>query len=356
MSSDPARFRGASGLERARQILQRMAELEIPPTPENYEIWATYLDGSEPDLNREIDAHLARGERFSDELNQALHERFFANTRIAVQILETSENIAGELGGVVGALEGGGAETRAYAAALLAAEQTLAGDNAALASVLAATRAAAERQERLAEQMEASARLIADMRAALSAIRLQSLTDGLTGLANRRMFDETLAKRLAEAEADRTPLALLLLDIDHFTRINSGWGAQIGDQFLRYVGAVLRSQVQGDALAARLEGDRFAIVMPRTGVDLAEAMGARVNRAIKAKQLTRKSTGDTIGSITLSAGVACHRSPEDAGALLKRTETCLTAAKHAGRDRIVTDLQFDRVRAALYPAQKAGAA
>jgi diguanylate cyclase len=261
VSSDIALFRGEQGLELARQILQRMAALEIPPTPPNYEVWAAYLDGCEPELNCEIDARLDRGDRFTDELNEALHERFFANTRVALQILETSTNIAGEIGGVVGALDGASADTRAYVADLLKAAEAAAGAapaefGSAVANMLLATRDAAQLQRRLAEQMEASARLIAEMRAALSAIRLQALTDALTGLANQRMFDETLTKRLSDADWDRTPLCVLLLDIDHFNRINSDWGQQIGDQFLRYTASILREHVRGDALAARLEADR----------------------------------------------------------------------------------------------------
>jgi diguanylate cyclase len=345
MTSNSAFFRGAPGLERAHTILARMADLGIPPAPDNYEIWATYVDGSLPELSRELDARLARGEPFTDEANETLHDQFFANTRVAVHILETSKNIAGELGGVVSALDHAGTDTRAYAALLHAAGAD------ASDPLVCATLDAAERQERLAEQMEVSARLIADMRAALSSIRLQALTDGLTGLPNRRMFDETLSKRIAEAEADRTSLCVLLLDIDHFTRINTAWGGQIGDQFLRYVGSVLREHVKGDALAARLDADCFAIVAPRTCVDLGEAMAARVSRAVKSRQLTRRSTGDAIGSVTLSVGVGCYRTPEDAASLMHRVNACLTAAKHAGGERILTDLKLDRLQASFSASQ-----
>ena len=350
MADDHALFRGASGKERARRVLEHMEALDVPPTPANYEIWATYAAKSIAELNRELDERVGRGDPFTDDVNAALHERYFANTRLAVQILETSENIAGELGDVVSSLTSTSAGARESATQFVAAgSRALAlTDPDALremsAELASAAQLAAQQQEQMAAQVEASARLIAEMRAALQAIKLAGLTDALTGLANRKLFNETLAKRIADAAADRTPLCVLSFDIDDFSRVSSMWGEQIGNQFIRYVGAVLREHSRGDMLAARFEGDRFAMIAPRTGLDLAEGLAARIGRAAKAKQLTRKSTGDAIGAITLSAGVASYREPEEAGGLIARALSCLESAKQAGADQILTDLKHDRAR------------
>lgn len=352
MAADHALFRGASGKERARRVLEHMEALDVPPAPANYEIWATYAGASIPELNRELDEHVGRGDPFTDDVNEALHERYFANTRLAVQILETSESIAGELDDVAGALAATSAGARQSASSFAAAAEQASAltDPGALrdaaAQLAAAAHEAAQQQERMAAQVEGSARQIAEMRSALQAIKLEGLTDGLTGLANRKLFIETLSNRIAEAAADRTPLCVLAFDIDDFSRVAGMWGQQIGEQFIRYVGAVLREHGKGDTLAARLDGDRFAMIAPRTRLDLAEAMAARIGRAAKAKQLTRKSTGDAIGAISLSAGVACYRDPEDADALIRRAIDCLDTAKQAGAEQILTDLKRDRARSA----------
>jgi diguanylate cyclase len=220
------------------------------------------------------------------------------------------------------------------------------GGDGVVAQLRAATQGMADHSVRMAEQLEASSRQVAALTAALEAIKVESLTDGLTGLANRRMFDETLARRMRDAAESGSDLCLVLFDADNFGRLNENWGKSLGDQVLRYLGAVLRDHAQGDVLAARLGADDFALIMPRTNVNLAEGLAARVSRAIKSKRLALKTSGDKIAELTVSAGVVCFRDNESAHALLARARTCLLAAKGAGRDRIITDLQLRRQNAA----------
>lgn len=352
MASDAALFRGATGIERAHATIERMAALEIPATPANYEVWTAHLAGEQPELSREINARLARGEPFTDEFNEALHERFFANMRLSFQILETSETIARELDDVMAGLHDAGAQAGVYADELTRTAEGLEADPAPsefrilVQRAAASTRQAVEQNRILAAQIEDSSRQISQLQTALQAVKLEALTDGLTGLANRRMFDETLHKRILECAADKSELCVLLFDIDNFRRLNDAWGREIGDQILRYAASVMRQHAQGDLLAARYGGEEFAMIMPRTGLVLAEALAARINRAIKSKQISRKSTGDVIGALTVSAGVVRFRPPESAGDLVSRAEACVAAAKDAGRDCIRTDAQLQRLSAA----------
>jgi diguanylate cyclase len=352
MGEDLSLFRGASGVERAKEIIERMRAHEIPPTPANYEIWAAYMAGAIPDLSREIEAQIAKGQPFTDDLNDDLFERFFANTRLSVQILESTRSLAGELDESVSGLRSGGAEAGSYAAMLQTAIGGLdaaadAGQSKLIASqIQAATHGMVAHNLKLAEQLEAASRQVAALKHALESIKVEALTDGLTGLANRKMFDETLARRLRDAAAASSDLCVVLLDADNFGRLNENWGQALGDQVLRYIGAVLNANAQGDVLAARFGADDFALIAPRTNVNLAEALAARISRTIKSKQLSLKSTGDKIAEITVSIGVACFRDDESADALLARARGCLLAAKAAGRDRIITDLQLRRQSAA----------
>lgn len=345
-------FRGASGVERAREIIERMGAHQIPPCPANYEIWTTYISGAKPELNREIEARLERGEPFTDDVNQELFERFFANTRLAIQILETSEVIARELDDTVARLHSAGGEAGSYASVLQTAAGRFEGgvDSAEFRAIVeqlaVTTHEMAEHHLKLAEQIEVSSRQIEELQAALESVKVEALTDGLTGLANRRMFDDTLRRRITDAAADKNDLCLAVLDIDNFRRINDSWGYQLGDQVLRYIASVLRSHAQGDVLAARIGGEEFALVTPRTNLSLAEALAARVSRSVKSKRLSLKSTGEVIGEVTVSIGVARFRELEHPSDLVARAEACMRAAKQAGRDRIVTDVQLERQSAA----------
>jgi diguanylate cyclase len=344
MNSDLSLFRGASGVERAKEIIERMRAHDIPPTPANYEIWSAHVAGLLPDLSREIEARLASGQPFTDDINADLFERFFAKTRIAVQVLDTSKTIARELNESVSGLRDGGVQAQSYAALLQAAADRFGGDE--LAHLKIATQGMAEHTLHLADQLEISSRKIETMRLALEAIRAESLTDGLTGLANRKMFDEVLELRLRDAADAGSDLCLAVIDIDHFGLLNDNWGRTLGDQVLRYVGAVLQAHAQGDVLTARYGSDEFALIMPRTNLSLAEGLAARINRAVKAKRLSLKSTGDRIAEITVSIGVAGFVSPEGAREIFGRANACLLAAKAAGRDRVITDALLRRQSAA----------
>lgn len=347
MANDLSLFRGASGVERAKEIIERMRAHNIPPTPANYEIWTAYMAGARPEMSREIETRITAGAAFTDEFNDELFERFFANTRLSVQILESTKTLARDLDESVTTLRDGGMQAGSYATVLETAMGALAGEShAVVAQLKSATQGMVEQSARMAEQLEASSRQVAALKAALEAIKVEALTDGLTGLANRRMFDEMLARRMRDAAEDGSDLCVVLFDADHFGRLNDNWGQNLGDQVLRYLGAVLGAHAQGDVLAARWGADDFALIMPRTNVSLAEGLAARVSRAIKSKQLALKSTGDKISELTVSAGVVCFRDNESADALLARARTCLLAAKSAGRDKIISDLQLRRQSAA----------
>jgi diguanylate cyclase len=352
MANDLSVFRGASGVERAKEIIERMRTHDVPPTPANYEIWTAYLAAVRLELSCEIEARIAGGQTFTDEFNDDLFDRFFANTRLSVQILETTRTLASDLDESVSGLHGGGAQAESYAGILntaiggLDAASDLAQSKVILTQIKSATRGMVEHNLKLAEQLEEASRRVAALKLALESIKAEALTDGLTGLGNRKMFDETLQRRLRDATAASSDLCVLLIDADNFGRLNENWGQTLGDQVLRYIGAVLQAHAQGDVLAARWGADDFALIMPRTNVSLAEALAARVCRTIKSKQLSLKSTGDRIAEITVSVGIAGFRDEEGANALVSRARTCLLAAKAAGRDRIITDLQLKRQSAA----------
>src|SRR5262249_9221961 len=195
----------------------------------------------------------------------------------------------------VASLRGAGGQAGSYANVLQTAAARFEGgvDSAEFRSLVqhlaVTTHEMMENNLKLAEQIEATSRQVEELQTALQSVKVEPLSDGLTGLATRRMFDDTLARRLADAVADKSDLCVLMFDIDHFRRLNDAWGHPLGDQVLRYIASVLRAHAQGDVLAARYGGEEFAMIMPRTNLYLAEALAARVAKAVKSKRLSLKS-------------------------------------------------------------------
>lgn len=166
-------------------------------------------------------------------------------------------------------------------------------------------------------------------------LRQMVFLDGLTGVANRRCFDERLDVEWRRAARNASPLALLMLDVDHFKRFNDCYGHQTGDECLRQVAAAIKgSLVRPGDVVARYGGEEFACVLPATDFEGALAVGAGIERAVRGLQIPH-SQSDVSDVVTLSIGVSMGL-PErdgDPARLLALADAQLYRAKHSGRAR-----------------------
>jgi len=159
--------------------------------------------------------------------------------------------------------------------------------------------------------------------------------DPLTGLENRRSFDEHLLAELRRAHRERSPLGLLLIDVDHFKRFNDTYGHPAGDDCLRRIGRVLADSVRRPAdLAARYGGEELAVILPNTGPDGALAVAQQFMQRLQGANLTH--AGSPLGRITASIGIATLPAGTDSSpqALIEAADRALYRAKAAGRNRL----------------------
>lgn len=327
------------------ETIDLMGRNLVSPSAQNYEVWLAYRLGALSELRREIDERIARGEKFTDAANQQLHERYFSNARLTAQMVATGERIARELNGVIHAMNAAGQSASDYGAELQTAAERLSHDltgdalKEVLAGITRATVKMVDENRELSQQLQKSSRDMDDMRRTLRQVRAEAMTDALTGLANRKLFDETLRNRLREASVSRTPLCLFLCDIDHFKRFNDTWGHLTGDQIIRFVSSTLQRFAPPGGLAARYGGEEFAVVLPRMTLANARELAERIRQTIESKTLVRKSTGEDLGRITVSSGVALARLDETPTSLIERADACLYASKRSGRNRVTTEAE-----------------
>ena len=163
-----------------------------------------------------------------------------------------------------------------------------------------------------------------------------SITDGLTGLANRRHFDDVLRREHARSTRAGQPLSVIMLDVDYFKRYNDGYGHQAGDACLiRVAHALLAGARRAGDLTARYGGEEFSIVLPNTGAQEARHVGEALRSAIEALGIAH--AGRDAGQVTISVGVAVQPAAGagDADALLRLADAALYHAKDAGRNCVV---------------------
>lgn len=195
-----------------------------------------------------------------------------------------------------------------------------------------------EAQKKLTHRLDELVREQTDeLEKANSRLKVISITDGLTGLYNRRHFDQVLATEYNRAYREHTPVAILIFDIDHFKAINDGFGHGFGDLCLRESGQIIKSITRRPTdIAARYGGEEFAILLPDTDLQGANHAAERLLQAFRKSAVAEGETGT---NLTVSIGVACEI-PEEKDqhiAFLKRADQWLYKAKHNGRDRAEGD-------------------
>ena len=166
----------------------------------------------------------------------------------------------------------------------------------------------------------------------IRALEEAAFVDPLTGLANRRRFDERLGEEVRRAQAIGLPLTLLVLDIDHFKRVNDTYGHAVGDVVLRQVATLIAAKSRHLDTVCRVGGEEFVVIVPGIEGPFAAASAERLRRAVAETPIPVEGQVDL--STTLSLGLATLREGETAELLFRRADAALYGAKRGGRDRV----------------------
>lgn len=340
----------AVGSEAARQVRHvaaqawaEMARHGVLPTPRNFALWFASLDGADPALRRRLSGLLGHRQPVTEAALEAVHEERRAPEIDLDQVLDSTEELQAAAQQCLGHVAVNEAGLRAYGDSLAhwatQAEErgTVDGLARALAALAETTAKASERNRALEQQLHAAAARIARLKHSLVEIRQQATTDALTGLCNRKAFDLRLRQATGRARAAGTPVALLLMDIDHFKRFNDDHGHPVGDLVLRLVGRLLLANVKGRDTAARYGGEEFAIILEGADLRAAATVAAQIRGELAGKRLVKKGLGEGLCGVTLSVGVAALRAGEAPQDLVARADAALYDAKRRGRNRVCVE-------------------
>ena len=344
LSLAPVRYRDTrdTSAEILRIVLQQMGRHDAALHPVTYTVWYEYASGANPALSRAMDAILAENRKVTDEDIARLHARHVIqrNEDAARKVEADLRRIMADVLGQAGIA---GREATRYGQSLSDnARQLQAGaddGSAALViqSLLEQTLAMQGSVASLQANLERSSREVEELKQALQRAEVEVVLDPLTGVRNRRGLERKVDELLGASDGGDAAFALLMVDIDHFKRVNDTYGHLFGDRVLRCVAQALQSIVKGRDTVARYGGEEFAVLLPETPLAGARTVGENIRATIEKSRIRRLDNNEDVGGITISVGVATRRQDEKLEQVVARADTALYQSKKNGRNRVTVD-------------------
>ncbi|MEJ1358918.1 MAG: GGDEF domain-containing protein [Candidatus Sedimenticola sp. (ex Thyasira tokunagai)] len=326
-----------------RLTLPLMSKYGIPATPENYAVWFHYASGDKPALTERIDELRQAEGSFSTTINDTLFNNYISEYNLD-RLQHMRQKMQKTLIETSSSLRDTSADTDRYSHVLEEFNNSCGSANSLqdvlglMSAVLDETRQMRSSVETIQRDFDHKSEEMNTLRKELNQVRQQASTDPLTGLSNRKVFFETLEDTIAAAtEEEGAKFCLVMLDIDHFKKVNDTHGHLVGDKVIRFVADTLKKSTKGRDTAARYGGEEFTLLLPQTETAGAVALSENIRNTIADTSLVHSKSKTPIGQITISAGVALFRPGDTPTELVERADNALYYAKNHGRNQVVTE-------------------
>ncbi|MGE0310345.1 MAG: diguanylate cyclase [Lautropia sp.] len=335
------------------QIQQRSAELlrlTIPVMskhaagfdPFSYAIWYDYVSGGNPKLKAEIDRLIASIERLNATQTEDLYRRHVVE-RGEESVLQARTSLTSVLDRTQESMQSASTEAGQFGTSLsVFSEKVVATDDKqGVSSLVKDLSGEVQRMrqslEALSAQLEESRGDIDKLSNELRRARDNSYLDPLTGISNRRALDEALAEQCLLTLTNGQPLCIVMVDIDHFKRVNDRAGHIAGDRVIRVIAQHLQASVKRQDVVARYGGEEFMLILPATPLAGALTLTERLRADIEKTSIATGSAAHPALKVTVSAGIAQQRLGETPESLVGRADKALYVSKQSGRNRVTVD-------------------
>ena len=319
---------------------ERLAQEGMAPTPENYSIWYNYYSGRLPDLNEAIDLIVSLNKKFTRSRCEDLYARFLSFGENAKQIQETGERAEASIGVVLDGLTSAEVENDSIGRSLFSLRDRLE-DSVAISTLRAIIgeissdlKTAADLNRRLHKSFSEAARNFSALREQMHIAGLESRVDTLTGIANRKGFEQALDSEIEQNGNGGEPLSLLMIDLDGFRQFNERHGPLVGDQVLKLLARLIRNSIKGRDFASRYDGDRFAVILPQTKQANALTLAEQIRKAMAGNEISNRTGSERYGRVTVSVGASEYRPGEKPKHFRERAEDALTDGKSRGGNTV----------------------
>ena len=326
--------------ETSSKAIEKMETNQIAPTPENYHLWYTYSGEYDPGLTKIIEKLVSQKIPIDNRISKELYNKFFTNGAEKKAIKETGDGFKAEIAKIMELIKAASADTSVHTESLTNQIDELSGFDGGdeikniIKLVINDVKNITNQTKVLEKQLANSSEKIDGLKTNLENARIESRTDALTNIGNRKFFDEKLSECIEKANGSDKGFCLIISDIDFFKKFNDTFGHQIGDQVLKVVAHVLKTSSHSNAHPFRYGGEEFAILVPESEISDVYEMANTIRKAISIKSIKNKNTGQDFGKITMSFGIAEFRKSESPELIIERADAALYLAKENGRNRV----------------------
>lgn len=322
-----------------KQTIPLLIKHNLPPIPTNYAIWYTYVSNESPELNASIDATIENQQVISDVKAKEWYRNYLAESQEvdAWQLRQTLEAMLIELSQNVNDTR---SDTQSFSRSMDGCIEDLnkvEKEGWSIEEVMGLVRNMVKETQQIRQStlgfnaaLANAEKEISQLRGQLQETEKEAYYDALTGLRNRRYFDAELAANLKNET-----LSLIMVDVDHFKKINDCFGHLMGDIVLKAVAKKLKAHCREGADAFRFGGEEFVILLPNTNLAQARHRADVMRRAIEKITVVNKRTNDSLNDITASFGVAQLQPNQSGKKLLEAADKLMYEAKRLGRNRVM---------------------
>ncbi len=318
-----------------KQAIPLMIKNGVTPNPCNFALWYAYVANRDMELKRTLDDVVQEHNGVPDEISRDLFRQYVMKDEADLQ-RNLQESLTMVLQDMLGDVEKAQHGADDFERSLQAGLDTIEGDpeNASLEDtikrLIETTKSVKSVTNGFQNQLQSAESEINELRRQLVEKEQDVYTDQLTKIGNRRAFDRKMVELFQNSDSEMT---LVLVDLDHFKKLNDTYGHLMGDKVLQGVGQVMQKVCPENALAARYGGEEFAFLLEDTQ-DAASVVAEAVRTTLTKLVLRKKDSGEAIDNITASFGVAQKVEGEFPEQLIERADQALYAAKEAGRNRV----------------------
>jgi len=323
-----------------RLVIPQISKYNLAATPVNYTVWYEYYRSINIDLKQAINEYIEQGKKITNELLETFFDNFISDQdtkafkqaqseliHLISHLSETTKTADSSASNFQQSLQG-------YGKQIDKPTTTPPNPLDIIGNLITETQTMISSLQTMRKQINESQIQINELENKLNKATVENLNDILTGIANRKGLIKAFDEVLLQSQKTRFSVSLLMLDIDHFKKVNDTHGHLVGDKVIKFISETLVTQIKGQDTASRYGGEEFVVLLPNTSLKNAHIIAESIRTKIEKTRLRRSNNQQSLGQITISIGITHYLKNDSIESFIDRADAAMYESKQNGRNRV----------------------